>query len=48
MLGAWANGNLAMKANRKVAIAEAIAVAVNKAALSMPVELKMDGFTAKM
>ena len=48
LLGAWANGNLAMKANNRVAKAAAKAVLVNKAPLSIPVVASMAGLTAKM
>lgn len=48
MLGAWAKGSFAMKASRKVAMAEVMAVAVKRAPLSMPVVARMVGFTAKM
>ncbi|CUP70916.1 Uncharacterised protein [Segatella copri] len=48
ILGAWAKGNFAMKASRKVAMAEAIAVAVKRAPLSIPVVARMVGFTARM
>ena len=46
--GAGAKGSFAINARRIVATAEANAVAVNKAPLSIPVTLSMDGFTAKM
>ncbi len=48
MLGACAKGSLAITAMSSVAIAEAMAVAVKTAGLSMPVELSMAGFTANM
>lgn len=48
MLGAWANGSLAMKASSSVAMAAAIAVEVNNAPRSIPVVLRMVGFTASI
>ena len=48
MLGACANGSLAIKARSRVAIAEARAVAVKTAPLSIPVVPRMDGFTARI
>ena len=48
MLGACAKGSFAMKANSKVAMAEAIAVAVKTAPLSIPVVLRIPGLTARM
>jgi hypothetical protein len=48
MPGAWAKGNLARKAMSTVPRAEARAVAVNTAPLSMPVEARMSGLTARM
>ncbi len=48
MLGAWANGSLAMKARSSVAMADAMAVLVKRAALSMPVVARMVGLTARM
>ena len=47
ILGAWAQGNFARKASRKVAMAEAMAVAVKRAPLSIPVVARMVGFTAR-
>ena len=46
--GACAKGNLARKANNKVPIAEARAVAVKTAPLSIPVALRISGFTARI
>lgn len=43
MLGACANGSFAMNASSRVAMAEAIAVAVNSAPLSIPVVPSMEG-----
>ena len=48
ILGACANGSLAIKAKSKVAIADATAVAVNNAPLSIPESARIDGFTARM
>ena len=48
ILGAWAKGSFAMKASSNVAIAEANAVAVNTAPLSIPATLKIEGFTARI
>ena len=48
MLGACAKGSFAINASNRVAIAEATAVAVNTAALSIPVELNIIGFTASI
>lgn len=48
MPGASANGSLAHTAIIRVAIKEAVAVAVNTAPLSMPVTPSMLGFTARM
>jgi len=48
MLGACAKGNFAIKASKIVAMADAIAVAVNTPALSMPVVLRIIGFTANI
>jgi len=48
MPGACAKGNFAMKAMRSVPMAEAKAVAVKTAPLSIPVLAKMAGFTARM
>ena len=48
MLGACAKGIFAMKAKRSVATADAMAVLVKSAHLSMPVVESIDGFTAKM
>ena len=48
MLGACAKGSLARKAIRSVPIADDSAVAVKTAPLSMPVTLRMSGFTARM
>ena len=48
ILGAWAKGNLAIKANSSVAMAEARAVAVKSAPLSIPVVERMAGLTARM
>ena len=48
MLGACANGSLAMKANSIVAMAAAKAVPVNRAARSIPVVDRMAGLTARM
>ena len=48
MLGAWAKGNLAITAKSSVAMAEAMAVAVKSAPLSMPVVLRIEGLTARM
>lgn len=47
-LGACANGSFAIKASKRVAIADTIAVDENKAALSMPVVPSTAGFTAKI
>ena len=43
MLGAWAKGSLAKKAMRSVPTADARAVAVKTAPLSMPVVLRISG-----
>ena len=48
MLGAWAKGSLAITAKSSVAMAEAIAVAVKRAPLSMPVVLRIEGLKARM
>ena len=48
MLGACAKGYFAIKASKIVAMADAIAVAVNTPALSMPVVLRIIGFTANI
>ena len=48
MLGACANGSLAMKASNNVATAAAMAVAVKRAPLSIPVVARIVGLTARM
>ena len=48
MLGAWAKGSLAKKAMRSVPTADARAVAVKTAPLSMPAVLRMSGLTARI
>jgi hypothetical protein len=48
MPGACAKGSLAKKAMNNVPRAEANAVAVNTAPLSIPAALNMSGFTARM
>lgn len=48
MLGAWAKGSLAIKANNRVAMAEAKAVLVKSAPLSIPVVASRGGLTAKI
>ena len=48
MPGACAKGNFAIKAMSSVPMAEASAVAVNTAPLSMPVAERMSGLTARM
>jgi len=44
----FAKGNFAIKASKIVAMADAIAVSVNTPALSMPVVLRIIGFTANI
>lgn len=48
MLGACAKGSFAMNASSKVERAVASAVAVNTAPLSIPVEERMEVFTARI
>ena len=48
ILGACANGNFAINANSSVAMAEAMAVLVNKASRLIPVVESISGLTAKM
>ncbi len=48
MLGACAKGSFAMNASSKVERAVASAVAVNTAPLSIPVEERMEEFTARI
>jgi hypothetical protein len=48
MLGAWANGSLAINASSSVDMAAASAMAVNSTPLSIPVVDKIAGFTASM
>ena len=48
ILGAWAKGSFAIKASSKVARAEAKAVAVKTAPLSIPVVARIEGLTARI
>ena len=48
ILGAWANGNLAINASNRVEMAAARAVAVKRAPLSIPVVARIAGLTARM
>ena len=48
MLGACAKGSFAMNASNRVERAVARAVAVNTAPLSIPVEERIEVFTARM